>query len=467
MTDDRRVSAAVRAEWTTTNERYFTGSMTDADWTGWQNRRLRSVVTHVQERSPFYRERLAGVRPEQVTTATLAGLPVTSKADLRTAMQDALSGPMSDAAIYYETTGTTGPSTPCPRGPLDIFTSNAHVTESWRRLFRARFGDRLPVIGLMGPSELYAFGDTFADVAQDVGAAHVKIWPESPRVGFRKALQLMRDLGVEVVVCAPALCLNLAKAALHNGYDPATDFSVSQFLTLGEICTPEFRRNVASIWGAEVTPTLYGSQEALAIATGCVEGNLHLSRTNYVAEVLDDDGRSRGQRGSGELCLTMLAEGIKPLIRYRTGDQVQISDAGNCACGHPGDVVDVRGRVDDRIDIGTTALDPAQLESLVLGGVQGCLGYQIVIEEDGALAVALELVLGPYTARAVSTTVADRVRAATGAEVRVSVETDLDPIVNTGAYVSWKAARVQDRRSPEDRLAATARRFAEAHLVTS
>ena len=38
---------------------------------------------------------------------------------------------------------------------------------------------------------LTAFGDTFGDVAQRIGAPHVKLWPESPRVGFAKAGRLM------------------------------------------------------------------------------------------------------------------------------------------------------------------------------------------------------------------------------------------------------------------------------------
>jgi 5-enolpyruvylshikimate-3-phosphate synthase len=47
------------------------------------------------------------------------------------------------------------------------------------------------------------------------------------------------------------------------------------------------------------------------------------------------------------------------------------------------------------------------------------------------------------------------------------LQTPLDPITNTGAFVSWKAARIHDDRNAEDPLVATARRNAPAHLVTS
>ena len=40
-------------------------------------------------------------------------------------------------------------------------------------------------------AEAATFLDTFGDVAQRIGAPHVKLWPESPRVGFAKAGRLM------------------------------------------------------------------------------------------------------------------------------------------------------------------------------------------------------------------------------------------------------------------------------------
>ncbi len=461
---------ALTARWDALLDRWADGTLPAADLAAWHDEQLRTVVAHVRSRSPFYRRHLAKVDPDAISLQTLPDLPTTAKADLRAAMSDVLSAPMSEAAVYYETTGTTGPSTPSPRSPLEVRTSNAPVAASLRRVLADRFGDRSPVLALMGPAELYAFCDTFGDVAAQLGVAHVKLWPESPRVGFRKALRLLCELQVEVVVCAPALCLNLARAALHHGLDPRRDLSVRQFLVLGEICTPEFRENVRSLWGADVVPVLYGSQEALAIATGCPQGALHLSQPNYVAEVLDSDGRSLGQHGNGELCLTMLAPGIKPLIRYRTGDSVHLRPS-DCPCSGPGDLVDILGRVDDGIALGEARLQPAELESLVLRGVRGCLGYQVVVrDEDGGTALTVRLHLLPEVSGPpdqVQSDVRERLEEACGVPVEVVVDADLDPITNTGAFVSWKAARIRDDRFPDDPLVATAREHAQAHLVTT
>ncbi|MDI5944018.1 phenylacetate--CoA ligase family protein, partial [Micromonospora sp. DH15] len=115
----------------------------------------------------------------------------------------------------------------------------------------------------------------------------------------------------------------------------------------------------------------------------------------YLVEVLDPDSEaSLGAYGTGELCLTMLVDGIKPLIRYRTGDLVTVAP-NSCGCGGPGDVVEVLGRVADRVAIGAGRYRPAQIESAVLGGLSRCLGYQVVIDTapngTDALTVYVEL----------------------------------------------------------------------------
>lgn len=453
-------------------EQYYSGELTETDWAAWYAERLPAVLRHVTTRSPFYRRHLSDVDIEGATPADLSAVPFTTKADLRREMHRVLSGTLADAAVYYETTGTTGPSTPCPRAALDILASDVHVEESWRRLFAHHFADRMPVIGLMGPSELYAFGDTFGDVARRLGACYVKIWPESPRVGFARALRLMHELGVEVVVCAPALCLSLAKAARYHGYDIGQDFRVKLFLVLGEICTPAFAANVKSVWQADTVPTLYGSQEAMAIATGCRNGRLHLSRPNYLVEVVDPStGAVRGARGEGELCLTMLVPGIKPLIRYRTGDLVSV-DGRSCDCGLPGQVVDVLGRVADRVAIGGQDFRAADWEAAILEGVRGCLGYQVVIDTGppGSDRLTVRLDLWPEISGdldGVRRRVADRLGERCRVDAEVSVTDELDPITGTGSFVSWKAARILDNRVPADRDIAAARDAARRQNITS
>ncbi|MEO3785208.1 AMP-binding protein [Actinocorallia sp. B10E7] len=443
-------------------DRFQAGTLTEGELDGWREHRLRAVLSLVADRSPFYRRRLAGF---DLATVPLAELPFTTKADLREAGYDILSGPPSEAMVFYETTGTTGPPTPCPRGRADVVSSNASVVEAFRRQIEARFGGRRPVVGLMGPSELYAFGDVFTAVTDALGLCHVKIWPESPRVGFAKALRLIEELGVEVVVCAPALCLSLAKAARHHGHR-LEDLPLKLFLVLGEICTPEFAANVSSLWPeATAAPILYGSQEALCLATGDPGGRLRLAEPNYVFELVDP-GTGLPAREEGELVVTMLSDGIKPLVRYRTGDLVRIGSA-EAPGGAPGRTVTVVGRAADRIRIGEAELWPSDVESAVLGGVRGCHGYQVVIGSDAdgrdRVLVRLDLLEDPPR----DALAALRALVGPAVEVRLEREPELDPVTATGAFVSWKAARILDTRTPADEIVLAARRAAPGQVITT
>ena len=444
---------------------FYARTLTGADHAAWRAAQLRAVLDQVSAGSPFYAQHLKGVDLSTATPQDLTALPFTTKNDLRSAMLDVLSRPLGDAVFFYETTGTTGPATPCPRDGREVVASNAHVTESWASIFRHHFGDRAPRIGLMGPTEVHSFGDTLGDVARNTGAMNAKIWPYSPVIGFAKALQLMRDLELEVICCTPGVALTLAKAARHHGYDLRKDFGVRLLFVTGEMCTPALAHNLESVWGADVYNILYGSQEAFVIATACKNKRMHLSQTNYIVEVVDPDtGESHGPHGTGELTVTMLMDGVKPLIRYRTGDAVEIQES-DCACELPGDLVRIVGRTLDFIELGGQRFTAGQIETAVLTGVTGSAGYQIVIEHDDAgrdhLTVRLELLpdLAPDP-EALAAAVREQAARILGISVAVELSDGLDPIVSTGAFVSWKAARIVDRRAEPDHETLVAQRMA-------
>ncbi|MEV0186542.1 phenylacetate--CoA ligase family protein [Streptomyces sp. NPDC050625] len=447
------------------HQAFYDRTLTQQELDDWRARQLGTVLAQVRDGSPFYARHFSGVDLDAVTPATLADLPFTTKADLRAEMLDVLSRPLAEAVFFYETTGTTGPATPCPRDGREVVASNAHVTESWASIFRHHFGDRRPRIGLMGPTEVHSFGDTLGDVARNTGSMNAKIWPYSPVIGFPKALQLMKDLQLEVVCCTPGVALTLAKAAEHYGYDLRRDFAVKLLFVTGEMCTPALAHNLESVWGADVYNILYGSQEAFVIATACRNKRMHLSQTNYLIEVVDPEtGDSHGPHGAGELTVTMLVDGVKPLVRYRTGDAVVVQPS-DCDCEMPGDVVRIVGRTLDRLELGGRRLTAGQVETAVLEGVTGSAGYQVVIERDEGgqdrLTVRLELLKDLVeNPAALAEQVRERAAEALGVPVTTELSDGLDPIVSTGAFVSWKAARIVDRRTAPDHETQVAQKMA-------
>jgi phenylacetate-CoA ligase len=97
---------------------------------------------------------------------------------------------------------------------------------------------------------------------------------------------------------------------------------------------------------------------------------VHLIESEFVFEVRDDAGvvHSLPEAGTitGELVATNLGRWGSPLIRYRTGDRVEVTRAA-CVCGSPFAkmVGGIRGRVDDMFTVRGVNLYPSQVEDLV------------------------------------------------------------------------------------------------------
>ncbi|ACB92362.1 phenylacetate--CoA ligase family protein [Xylella fastidiosa subsp. fastidiosa] len=102
-------------------------TLTEKTLQKWKEEQLKIVIAHVKENSPFYRDHLRDIEPSKLTLNILHKLPFTTKNHLREQMQQILSGSLNDGLYYYETTGTTGVATPCPRDQKESYASNLQL----------------------------------------------------------------------------------------------------------------------------------------------------------------------------------------------------------------------------------------------------------------------------------------------------------------------------------------------------
>lgn len=190
-------------QWLEDVDAYLDGRTTPQELEAKGQLRAREVLRYVQERSAFYARHLRSQLGGPSALPALDGIPFTTKEDLRAVGRSVCSLPFDQIAVYYETTGTTGLPTPCPRAAIDVETSGAYVQKAVADLYQSTFGTTDALTAIMGPSELYAFGDTYGEVCRNLGIPYVRLWPESPRVGLVKAAQLINDLGVRSLICSP------------------------------------------------------------------------------------------------------------------------------------------------------------------------------------------------------------------------------------------------------------------------
>jgi phenylacetate-CoA ligase len=347
-----------------------------------QGRRLAEVVARTA-RVPFYAEALAraGVRPDAIRSADdVRRLPFTVKDDMRRHYPlGLLAVPRSEVARIHGSSGTTGKPTFVAYTKGDL--------ETWAGLV-ARF----LVAGGVRPEHtvhvafgygLFTGGFGLHYGIEKVGAAVV------PAAGGNtpRQLQLIQDLGAEVLVCTPSYALHIGEVARAQGLVPG-----KLALRLGhfgaEPWTEELRVELERT--LEITAyNNYGLSEVLGpgVAGECsFRTGMHVAEDHFLAECVDPESLEPLPDGQvGELVFTALTKEAMPLLRYRTRDLASL-DRSPCPCGRTGARMSrVKGRSDDMLIIRGVNVFPSQVEEALLRAEGTAPHYLIEVSRPGAL----------------------------------------------------------------------------------
>jgi phenylacetate-CoA ligase len=317
-----------------------------------QLRRLRAGLPGVLASNRFYRERLHDVRSWDDFTR----LPFTTKAEL-VADQDRnppfgtdLTHPLHDYVRLHQTSGSSGSR---PLRWLDTAQSWAWWAEIWARHIYGAAG----VTAADTVFAAFSFGPFIGFWSAYVGAERLgALVVPGGAMTSEQRVQAIVDVGATVLCCTPTYALRLAETAIGMGVDLA-DSAVRVTIHAGEpgASVAATKAAIESAFGARCHDHC-GMTELGPTGFSCVYGGgLHLVETEFIFEV-----------DRGELIATNLGRWGSPLIRYRTGDRVDLSREG-CSCGSPFAKLcgGILGRVDDMFTVRGVNLYPSQVEDVV------------------------------------------------------------------------------------------------------
>jgi phenylacetate-CoA ligase len=318
-----------------------------------QLQRLRERLPELLRANPFYRERLHDVRDWD----DFRRLPFTTKADL-VADQAAqppfgsnLTYPLERYVRLHQTSGSSGGR---PLRWLDTAESWGWWARIWADHVYAGAGvtarDRVFLAFSFGP--FIGFWSAFAG-AERLGAMVIP----GGAMTTEQRVRAIVELAPTVVCCTPTYALRMAETAAGLGLDLPSS-AVRVLITAGEpgASIPATRALIEAGWGARVYDHT-GMTELGPTGFGCsAGGGVHLVQDEFIFEV----------DPSGELIATNLGRWGSPLIRYRTGDRVELATEP-CACGSPFAklVGGIQGRVDDMVTVRGVNLYPSQVEEIV------------------------------------------------------------------------------------------------------
>ena len=131
---------------------------------------------------------------------------------------------------------------------------------------------------------------------------------------------------------------------------------------------PNVRRAIEQAWGVTCFDHA-GATEAGAWAFDCEArtGAIHLNEAEFIFEVIDAESGEPVEEGSrGELVISNLGRAAMPVLRYRTGDVVEVTTEP-CPCGRGFARIKggVLGRCDDMLIVRGVNLYPSAIDNLI------------------------------------------------------------------------------------------------------
>jgi phenylacetate-CoA ligase len=337
-----------------------------------QEQKLSRMIAAISRTNRFYQSKFeqAGFPADcPPTAADLESLPLTTKQELtddhraHPPFGTNLTFPIASYTRIHQTSGTMG----SPLKWLDTPESWNCWLDCWKIVYTAAGvgpGDRIFFPFSFGP--FIGFWAAF-EAGCKVGAMCLA------GGGFSSSqrLELIIENRSTVVVCTPTYALRLAELASQSGIDlAASDVRVTIHAGEPGASVPGVKNRIESAWGARCVDHA-GATELGAWGYSCGRDyNMHIIEEEFIPEVVvPETGRpapvvDSAQRG--ELVMTNLCRIGSPLIRYRTGDLVELVH-GRCDCGRSERFIrgGVLARADGMLVVRGVNVFPSAIENII------------------------------------------------------------------------------------------------------
>jgi phenylacetate-CoA ligase len=383
---------------------------------------FREQLAYLLEHSPFYREKLAGFEP--VDLSEIAQLPLTEKDELRATVTPEnpfgahFAADPKDVVRIYSTSGTTGTPSyiPLTAGDLENW-----ITGSARSYAASGVAAGESIVST------YNAGPFVAGVAlaafDRIGLCHIPVGTGHTE----RLLGAIERLRPDAVVTTPSYAAHLAERA------DLSDSSVRRVLVAGEPGggEPAFRAQLESGWGAKVTEAMGIGDIGVSLWGECEEQDgMHLGAHGFVhPELIDPDTGEElpmEDGASGELVLTHLRHRAAPLLRFRTRDHVVVR-ASPCPCGRTGPRIRCIGRTDDMLIVRGVNVFPSAVREVVSEFAPAVSGHVLVspdqpgVKQEPPLAVTVELARDKAAGAGLADAIRERLRSVLVVQTRVDL----------------------------------------------
>jgi phenylacetate-CoA ligase len=298
-----------------------------------QEQKLTELLTYISQKSPFYKALFENKKIDISTIKTLEDLqilPVTTKEDLQNNNDDFLCVPITKVIDFASTSGTLGD--PVTFGltdaDLDRLAYNEAISFDCAGI---KEGD---IVQLMTTIDRkFMAGLAYFLGLRKLKVGVIRVGAGIPELQWDSILKY----NPSYLITVPSFLLKLIEYAENHNID-YNNSSIKGAICIGEpLRNQDFSMNILSKkitekWDIKLFST-YASTEMSTAFTECEhENGGHHHPELIIVEVLDEDNNPVKNGEAGELTFTTLGIEAMPLLRFKTGDIVQLHDTP-CACG--------------------------------------------------------------------------------------------------------------------------------------
>ncbi len=392
-----------------------------------QDRQLADGLIGLAARSALYRARWrdAGVTASAVRSyEDLRHLPYIRGDDLRAGWQsfpqDMLCDP--DVRAWFATSGTTGAPKWTPYGPTELALLDDIARRAYHILVERPGSFRCAIFATPAPfvSDIGAFALLASHVAARLPVEYLITSPTEAEI----VLRFLRTRKPTAVVGFPSILLRIAEGIAEEApaqaraawrlqpsaaalagvvatrimrIQPRHLFRPDVGLFGGEPLAP-YRQPLRDAWGLAAYE-LYAMTEYPCFHLECREqAGIHIWADKCIPEIIPLDQLEREDADAadvpeamhlfdaapglrGEFVFTSFGRAL-PLVRYRTGDVIEVVETRRCGCGRTHPRIRVRGRRDDLVNLGLIRFSTAELDQR-LGALPGIASWQLRIVRRG------------------------------------------------------------------------------------
>lgn len=342
--------------------------------TALQERKLQDQLRYLRQHSAFYRDRFSQTCVDWDTLRSVRDLeqvPFTVKQDLRDSLKAVppfghhLAADPASLVQMQASSGTTGSPSYVGLTAPDV---EQWCESSARSLFACGIRPGDLVLHAFSLSKGFVGGLPIFQSIQYMGAVDVPIGADA---GPDRLLAACRDTRPRSIVGTPNFLIHLAQIAPDIIGMSARDLGCECLVVGGEPGggTPAIRQRLEEEWGAKACEMMGGTDLGVIYWAECHEQRgMHMVAPDHILVELIEPGTGAAipmKPGAiGELVYTALERQASPVLRFRSGDHIEVLD-DRCGCGRTGPVVRCFGRTDDMLIVRGVNLFPSAIQDVI------------------------------------------------------------------------------------------------------